>query len=168
MVGNAFCMQDDIDRARVLFPNAPVIAVNGASREVKALALFSYHPERFIEKGCEWIRHQRRRFGPGFTVHASKYVPGCPHVDHWWEGARGKGGSAWGARKLASLMGFGPVILCGCPLVPGNYANHRPGMIMTRAEVVGAYAFEIKADADWHEGCYSMSGATKEILGAPC
>ena len=74
---------------------------------------------------------------------------------------------AWGARKLAWLMGFEPVILCGCPLVPGNYAGHRPGMIMTRAETMEPYLREIAADVDWHEGAFSMSGATREILGEP-
>lgn len=152
-----------------MFPKAPVIAVNGASREVKALALFSYHPERFTERGYDWIRHQSRLYGPGFSVHGSKFVPGCPSVQFWWEDARGGGGSAWGARKLAWLMGFNPVVLVGCPLTPGNYAGHRPGMIMARVDVTEQYAAEIEADKDWHEGAYSMSGRTKEILGGlPC
>lgn len=139
--------------------------MNGAAREVKAIALFSYHPQRFIELGSEWIRHQRRLFGPGFTVHSSRMEPGMPYVNHWWQDARGGGGSAWGARKLAWLMGFYPVILVGCPLLPGNYASHRMGMNMTKPEIVRQYAAEIESDTDWHEGAYSMSGATREILG---
>ena len=168
MAGNAWCLEDDLARARAIYHDAPAIAVNGAAREVKAVALFSYHPERFIERGFEWARHQRRLFGDGFTIHGAKFVEGCPHVGHWWEDARGGGGSAWGARKVAWLMGFDPVILVGCPLVPGNYAGHRPGQIMTRPEVIEPYRLEIESDKDWHEGAYSMSGATRDILGEPC
>lgn len=141
------------------------MAVNGASREIRANFLFSFHPERFVECGSEWIRHQRRLFGSAFTVHGAKFLPNMPWVDFWWERARGKGGSAWGARKVAGLMGFSPVVLCGAPLVPMNYASHRMGMNMTKPEIVRQYASEIESDIDWHEGAYSMSGRTREILG---
>ncbi|MCR4306560.1 MAG: hypothetical protein NUV42_01175, partial [Candidatus Yonathbacteria bacterium] len=79
-------MYDDIERARSLFPSAPIIAVNGASREVKAIALYSCHPHRFVEKGSEWIRHQRRLFGEGFTVHSSNKAKhgDLPYVEYWW------------------------------------------------------------------------------------
>lgn len=167
MAGSAFNLRDDLARAWEIFPGAPVIAVNGASREVKALALYSCHPARFAEYGYDWIRHQSRLFGDGFTVHASRFVSGCDHVQHWWEDARGRGGSAWGARKLAWLMGFDPVVLAGCPLVPGNYAGHRPGMIMTKLPVVEGYCRDIEAETEWHEGAFSMSGRTAEILGVP-
>lgn len=168
VAGNAFCLHDDIARARKLFHDAPAIAVNGAAREVKAIALYSSHPERFVAPGFEWIRHQRRLFGDGFTVHASKFVPDCLHVQYWWEDARGGGGSAWGARKLAGLMGFDPVVLCGCPLVPGNYAGDRPGQIMTRLKVLEPMRREIEEDTAWHHGAYSMSGWTRNLLGEPC
>jgi len=160
--GNAFCLHEDLENARKIV-DAPIIAVNGASREIKAFALFSYHPQRFMEAPYSWIKKQQK-FGSDFTVHGSK-TEDLPFVDHWWEGARGNGGSAWGARKMAKLMGFDHVILCGCPLVPGNYAGHIPGDLMTRRAVVDQYAKEIEADTDWHDGVTSMSGATREILG---
>lgn len=165
VAGNAWCLHDDLAAARAKVGDVPVIAVNGAALDVKAIALFSYHPQRFIERGCEWIRHQRRLFGQDFSVHASKYEAGIPYVQHWWEDTRGGGGSAWGARKLAWLMGFDPVILVGCPLAPGNYTGHRPGLIMTKSEVVAQYASEIESDVDWRDGAFSMSGRTREILG---
>lgn len=158
--GNAFCLHEDLEEARKTV-DAPIIAVNGASREVKAFALFSYHPERFIEPPYSWIKRQQK-FGLDFTVHATKDLP---HVDHVWKGAKGHGGSAWGARKVAKLMGFEHIILCGCPLTPGNYAGYKLGDLMTRQEVVDRYANEIEADKEWHEGCTSMSGATRDILG---
>lgn len=165
--GSAACLHDDLERARKLFPVAAIMAVNGASREVRADFLFSYHPERFIERGSEWKRHQHRLFGNTFTVHGASFKPDMPWVDYWWDLARGGGGSAWGARKVAGLMGFSPVILCGAPLVPMNYTGHRPGMLMTKSEITDQYASEIASDTDWHEGAYSLSGKTMDILGCP-
>lgn len=165
VAGNAFCLHDDLAYVRELLPDAPVIAVNGASKEVKAIALYSSHPERMVARGFEWIRHQTRLFGPGFTVHGSAYVISCTHVEHWWEDARGDGGSAWGARKLAWLMGFDPVILCGCPLVAGNYADHSPSRIMNRDHIIDGLRQGIVDEPEWHDGCVSASGWTKEFLG---
>lgn len=167
VAGNAWCLHEDLENARKIVGDVPVIAVNGASREVKAVALFSFHPQRFVEKGCEWIRHQKRLFGPDFTVHASKYIENMPYVQHWWEDARGSGGSAWGARKLAWLMGFDSVILCGCPLLPGNYAGNKPGMIMAKEQYISPYRDQIAEDTVWHHGCFSMSGWTREFFGCP-
>ncbi len=164
MAGNAYCLHEDLEKAWAVYPAAPVIAVNGAAREVKAIALFSFHPERMVLGGYDWLGWQKRLFGP-VTVHGSKFVPGCPWVQHWWEDARGGGSSAWGARKLAWLMGFDPVVLCGCPLVPGNYAGYRPGLIMARMETIEPYRLEIASDTEWHQGAVSMSGWTKEFLG---
>ncbi len=169
VAGSAFCLHDDLARAWEVFPGAPVIAVNGAAREVKALALYTCHPERFVQYGYDWIKHQRRLFGDGFTVHSGLNLSAANrHVQHWWEDVRGPGGSAWGARKLAWLMGFGPVVLVGCPLVRGNYTGHRPGRIMTKLSVVEGFCRSIEADTEWHEGAFSMSGRTAEILSSPC
>ena len=71
VAGNAWCLHDDISEARKTWPDAPVIACNGAAREVKAIALYSRHPERFTEHPYDWIGRQRRKFGDGFTVHSS-------------------------------------------------------------------------------------------------
>ncbi len=167
VAGAAFNLHDDLARAWAIYPNAPVIAVNGASREVKALALYSCHPERMVAYGHDWIKHQKRLFGDDFTVHSGVFVAGCGHVDHWWEDVHGPGGGAWGARKLGWLMGFDPVVLVGCPLVPGSYAGHRPGKRMTKLAVVEGFCRSIASDTEWHEGAYSMSGRTAEILGMP-
>ena len=166
--GSAWNLHEDLAQARKTLGDVPVIAVNGASREVKAIALYSCHPHRFIEKGSEWIRHQRRLFGEGFTVHSSNKPKhgDLSYVQYWWH-IPGGGGSAWGARKIAKLMGFDTVVLCGCPLLPGNYTGHRPGMIMNKSEITDQYAAEIASDTDWHKGAYSMSGRTRGILGCP-
>ncbi len=157
VAGNAWTLHKDLEKAG----DYPVIAVNGAAKEVKAFALYSHHPERFV--ALHWIHWQRRNFGDGFTVNA----PGSgdlPYIDHWWPVKR-TGGSAWGARKVAKLMGFKKVILCGCPMEAGPYVgNHGLGGLMHRPEVVDNLFSQIEKDKEWHEGCISMSGRTKALL----
>lgn len=160
--GNAFCLSDDLERSRSFFPDAPIIAVNGASREVEAFALFSQHPERFVKFGHEWIRRQRK-FHNDFTIHASGKGE-LTYIDYWWSIKPG-GGSAWGARKMARYMGFNTVILCGCPLEIGNYISDKPGLLMTRQDVIDGLRSSIERDVEWHNGVYSMSGWTRELLG---
>lgn len=163
VAGSAFCLHEDLEKAKKILGDVPVIAVNGASREVKALMLVSQHPENFTARGAEWVRHQRRLFGDGFTVHSTKKLP---IVDYVWNLTH-RGGSAWIARRIAGLVGFEPVVLVGCPLVTGNYSGYRPGILMTKPVVVNQLLKQIAEDAEWLEGCYSMSGATRELLGCP-
>jgi hypothetical protein len=165
VAGSALCLHNDLARARAIVGDVPVIAVNAAAKEVKAVALFSQHPERF--KSFRWIERQAARFGAGFTVHGCKARPAMPWVDHWWEDARGGGSSAWGARKLAWLMGFDPVILCGAPLEPMAYVNHGIPQLMGDARTHEDFHRAIEAEPEWHEGVFSMSGWTREKFGEP-
>ena len=167
IAGSANCLFDDLRRARLLYgESVPVVAINGAAREVRAFILASQHPERMLAPGFEWARHQKRKFGPGFTIHA----PGEPqtdiaHVDYWWPVKRA-GGSAWFGRKVAGLIGFSPVVLCGCPIISGPYVgNHNIGGFMHRDDVVAELRKGIEADVEWHEGVFSMSGFTRDLLG---
>lgn len=164
VAGSAWCLGHDLEKARAVLGDVPVIAVNGASREVRAVALFSQHYERLLSS--RWIHHQQRRFGDDFTVH-SVGDHGPEYVHHWWP-IRRAGGSAWGARKVAALIGFDPVVLCGCPMQTGPYvAGHSIGGLMQREEVVSELRRQIKADRAWHEGCLSISGWTRDLLGTP-
>jgi hypothetical protein len=162
--GSAECLFDDIERAKSIFGDIPVIAVNGAAKLVPAIALYSKHPERFI--GRRWVEAQQRFFGKT-TVHADTKAttrPAC--VNYWWSGIWGVGGSAWDARKLAVGLGFSKVILCGCPLIAGRHVGSLGfGSFMHREDIVEGFRRKIEADTDWHENAYSMSGFTKELLG---
>lgn len=163
VAGFAACLHEDLQRAKA-FGDVPVIAINGAAGEVKAFALFSQHPECF--SGKRWIEKQKV-FGEDFTVHA-RGEGSFPWVDYWWL-TKGGGGSAWHARKVASLMGFDQIILCGCPLDPGPYTGgHNIGGFMHRQDVVDDLFNQVKDDKQWHKGAYSMSGRTRELLGEPC
>lgn len=156
--GNAWTLPDDLEKAFKLYKDPFIIAVNGAAKEIKANVLFSQHPEYFIEKG--WIRKQQR-FWDGFEVHS---IHEYPYVDKCWDIEKG-GGSAWLARKAASLMGFNNVVLCGCPMEVGPYVgNHNLGGLMYREDIVDELFTQIKNDVEWHKGVISMSGRTRDLL----
>ncbi len=170
MLGNAYCLHDDYQRAREIYAGAPVIVVNGAAGEVKAFALFTQHPRKFPQ----WIKAQRERFGDGFTTHAagkahlkSRWgnVERMPWVDFWWNNVASGGTSTWGARRMAGLMGFDLVVLCGMPLDKGGYSNGKMARDFNRPDLVEHYRQMIMRDEDWHKGVVSASGWTRDTFG---
>ena len=163
--GNGFPLADDLARARGLFPDAPAIAVNGAAKEVPAFALFTLHPEKMP---VLWAAEQRRRFGTGFTTHTGGKAErqDAPGIDHWWPEAAGRGTSTWAAAKMARLMGFDRIVLCGMPLEPGPYADGRPAFAFMRRQLEGYRAY-VAGDTAWHRGVSSLSGWTRDLFGEP-
>lgn len=172
--GNAWCLFEDFQAASRLRPDAPVIAVNGAARNVRASFLFTQHPRKFPT----WIEAQRSRFWSEFTTHAAGRahtrtnigvkIEDWPFVDHWWEGIATGGTSGWGARRLAAALGFTEVILCGMPLEPGGYAE---GGIASKSNrsvaTMQHYREQILADTAMHAGVVSLSGWTRDTFGRP-
>jgi hypothetical protein len=170
--GSAWTLHDDLDRARAVYPDAPVIAVNDAARSVQALAIFSMHP-----LGLEgWAIEQRQRFGDGCTVHSVVGTahrttnlglrPPMPWVDYWWEGVAHGGTSVWAARRLTKAMGFSLAVLCGAALSAGPYAHNGWQAAAWRDDgKIRHYRRLIERDIDFHPGARSMSGWTRELLG---
>ena len=175
---NGWTLPDDYANARLIFPHAPVIAVNDAAGAVRAFALFSLHPRKMVGWRAEQIK-----FCGGSGAHTSTHSAGVRHrrtnvgvdpddhdIDFWWMEALSTGSSGWSARKMARLMGFDRVILCGMPMQKGKYAPHTKGR-WNRAwqdqSTVKHYRRGIMEDADWHDGVFSMSGWTREVFGYP-
>ncbi len=163
VAGNAWNLLEDIDAARAIVGDVPIIACNGAAGHIKADYLYSAHPHRFV-KELYWIDRQRR-FHDDFTVHAGTFQKNMPWVEHWWAGARGGGSCVWGGRKVASLMGFDMVILCGAPIEVGGYCNDPLSKLMRLQSRIDEIRREIEEDTEWHKGVRSMSGWTREFLG---
>ena len=161
---NAWTFRDDYRRAREKFPRAPVIAVNGAAKEVEAFALFSLHPEKFRDL---WAPEQTQNFGAGFSTHSGGQSRTDRYADYLWPEAGGKGSSSWSARKMAGLMGFAPVILVGAPLSAGGYAHTTFSQFWHREDRIEFYRDYVARDRDWHDGVHSMSGWTREMFGEP-
>lgn len=168
--GNAWCLLEDVAAARQIFPAAPAIVVNGASGHVDGFALFSLHTLR-MER---WKATQQERFPGPLTLHsagnaetAARIQSTRPCVDHCWEGASGSGTSTWGARKMAGMMGFNLVVLCGMPLEIGPYQGRKMAKPFMNRDTVEHYRSSVAADESWHAGCRSMSGWTRSLLGEP-
>jgi len=164
---------DDLAALAAVRPDLPTIAVNAAAGHVKAFALYSQHFDR--EHLGKWVAAQCDAFGDDFTVHA----PGKPEwlghntrnyrwVDHWWPNVMSKGSSGWGAVLLAKAMGFREVILCGVPIDTQRYANGQPAPWWQRnTKTVKNFRKAIELDKDSRIGTYSLSGWTRDLLGAP-
>lgn len=167
--GSAFCLPEDYARARRIFPDAPVIAVKDASCYVPSFALFGLHPAKMpravagqLKINNEFTTHmsgsllERTRLGG-----ATSFRP-----DYWWPGCT-EGSSAWGARRMAAMMGFDTVVLCGAPLVQGGYIGGKISTSFRQEGIVKKYKDAIMRDVDFHAGVHSMSGWTREVFGAP-
>lgn len=169
--GFAPTLFDDLAEARALRPGASVLAVNRAATAIDAFAVFSLH--HGPEKLGRWVTVQRETFGPcevhghGLLTDLDKKRAAYPYVDYWWWEARGTGTSAWAAAKLAKLMGFSEVILCGVLLERAPYADGSFCRDFRRSNVLKIYRDYIKGDKNWHAGIYAMSGWPERYLGKP-
>lgn len=151
-----------------------MIAVNGAAARVKARHLFSLHPKDFVDR--HWMADQARLFGDGFDVNTAaldnprqvdpRRVE-CPFVDNWIRGAMTNGTSSWGAARMARILGYERILLCGVPMGPGPYFNNRMAPAFLVDDILEQYRDAIASDTEFHTGVRSMSGWTLEMFGGP-
>jgi hypothetical protein len=186
IIGSAPCVQADLAAARLLRPHADMIAVKFSVALVHACIAVTHHGEH----AERMKRLHRERWGDDVEIHAPKkvYRPEyLPFIDRIWPELSGVGGtSAWGAARIARLMGADEVILCGCPLVAAEYgdayhddtvaeaalwagAKQNRGEPWSNDHAVRQYQRQIESDVQQGlaEGIRSMSGWTRKTLGAP-
>lgn len=187
VVGSAPCLYDDIAKAREIYPHADLCLVNGAAAAVEdAQHVVAGHRS----KATLFIRERKRAFpnAKPVKVHATKLVhkPGADSaVTDWWPDVFDTGAtSAIKAAKMMLALGYLPVILCGCPMDGSGYysgdAILRGGPLKHDCPRVGdpsqqknmqivRYRERLRkyvARGDL-KGVHSMSGLTRELLGAP-
>ncbi len=151
------------------------------------------------EKAEFFARARRERFpnAPRWELFASSHPHRqkaaeqmFPSVTKWWPHECGVAAtSASKAAKIAFLMGFNEVILCGCPMdqpgyfegeadVPqhimceriGNHGISRQlGIPVQETRIIKGYREKLKilAATEFKNRVFSMSGFTKECLGLP-
>jgi hypothetical protein len=174
VAGFANTLQDDLARVADKRPGLPIIAVNKAAEHIKAFAVYSFHFDR--EKLGLWAAEQKKRFGEGVAI----FGPGkkdwlahnqrnYPYVDYWAPGTANQGSSGWCAARLARMLGFDEIILCGIPIEGRRYADRSPARYWQAGDTnaVAQFRKAIAADTDNHKGVYSMSGWTRDLLGVP-
>lgn len=202
VVGSAPCLFDDVERALKLRPFASMMLVNGACTAFEnAEHMLAGHEE----KAELFVRERKRVFpnAPAIKVH------GCchphrrqmmsemfPSVTDWHPHEMGVGAtSASKAAKIAFMLGYTEVILCGCPMdQPGYFPgeakvnqhimclrigdhgnafnlfkeNGKP-LPVQDARIIKGYRANLKllAAGEFKNRVFSMSGFTREQLGAP-
>ena len=194
VLGSAPCVHDDLERALELYPGAFLIAVNGACTIVENIgAMVAGHtskapafvkarreafpdlalPECWANWALPVARHPERRYP----------VKEYPQVTRWFDATHSLGAtSASKAAKMALTAGFGPVILAGCPLDDSGYdfadarVKHEAGCKRVGDPKWNAHktilryreAMRKLAESEFKGKVFSMSGFTREVLGAPC
>lgn len=172
VLGFSSHLQDDFARAKALRPDAEIIACNKAAGFTKAFAIFSQHVGP--DKLGVWAKWQREKFGDDFEVHGPGWIQRLdayrqryPYIDYVWPQAKGTGTSPWAAAKMAKMMGFSEIILCGVSLERGGYADGTLARDFRSDAVLKIYRGYIKKDVDWHAGVKAMSGWPREFFGEP-
>lgn len=190
VVGSAPCAHDDLAAARALFPDGEVLLVNGACTMIEdAEHMLAGHtdraeffaatrreafPDRPIRIHASWARHRQRRPEPPFD----KY----PSVTQWHGPEVSSGATSAGKAALIGLaLGYDPVVLCGCPLDGSGYSFDEayapydsscqrvgdPKMQNRRTIVRYRERMKQLAETTFRGRVFSMSGYTKQVLGAP-
>lgn len=151
------------------------------------------------EKAEFFARERRARFpnAPPWKLHACSHPHRLaaarelfPSVTDWHPHEIGVGAtSASKAAKLGFLLGYGEVILCGCPMdQPGYFSGeakvpqhvscqrigdhgiaHGLGIPVQETRIVKGYRARFKelAEGEFKGKVWSMSGFTKACLGLP-
>lgn len=195
VVGSAPCLFDDVKRALAIRPFASIMLVNGActaienaehvlaGHEEKA-GFFAAERKRVFPAAPPWRLHaccheKRRDMWKGLQ----------PAVTDWWPHEKGTGAtSASKAAKICFELGADEVILCGCPMnqpgyfegeakVPqhimceriGDHGKSRIGIPVQETRIVQGYRANLKklAETEFRGKVFSMSGFTRDCLGAP-
>lgn len=172
--GSAPCLFDDYNEALRHRPNAEVIAINDAASVIYADFLATLHPE-----DAEKFRAKSMTDNIIVISGQLRLVPS--EVDYWFTDCNSGGTTAGSAIKMARVMGFEEIILCGCPMSGGDgYFDAKPkpnkfgmssrfGNAPSDCRVVKTHQQRLCQEA--HEGDYqnvsSMSGFTREFFGPP-
>lgn len=159
---------DDLEAAP---EGLPVIAVNRAACVVPAFALFTLHREN-MDAWAEAQRGINETFevhvdGEGRRSRTTGRVQPCASADYVWRGLRRAGGSGFAATRLAKAMGFDRCILAGVPMTLADYADGRFARDWHKDRIVAKYRRQVLDCPQDHAGVTSLSGWTRDILGAP-
>lgn len=187
-VGSAPCLYDDVDRAFEIYPTAELMLINGACTTIgNAEHVLAGH----TAKAEEFQAARKSAFpdAPPWRLHANWNSPHkgtpraeCPSVTDWWGPEVSSGATSAGKAALIGIaMGFGRVILCGCPLDGSGYtfdeavvsqdvACRRVGDPTAQdVKIIKRYRDTMArlAATTFKGRVFSMSGFTKQVLGAP-
>lgn len=170
VIGGAECVNDDIAQALELFSPDAYYAVNDIGAHLERLDVWcTLHPEHMDK----WEEKRRLRgLGNGYEIVAPPANEVGMHgqkgrvarrVSYRWKDMRSSASSGIFATKVAIEDGFS-IVLAGIPMriEDGHFERHKPWSECT----------QFLSGFDWVKGklkgqVKSMSGMTREVLGAP-
>jgi hypothetical protein len=190
--GSAPCLFEDLALAREKFPGSELMLVNGACAAVEnAEHVLAGH----TDKAEQFARARRAAFPSAlpWRLHATRFVrrdpdrQRFPSVTDWWGPEFSSGATSAGKAALIGINGLlaEMVILCGCPMDGSGYF---PGESKIGAEIRHETACQRVGDSTKQDRTiirryrdtmaklaqttfkgrvFSMSGFTREVLGAP-
>lgn len=185
VVGSAPCLFEDVDAALKLRQFAAIMLVNGACT---ALANADHVLSGHSDKAEQFAAARRRRFpnAPPWRLHATTGNPtdaakGCPSVTDWHSQAFCTGATSIGKGAKIGLLalGFDEVILCGAPMDGSGYFKGEGTKTIDCLRIgdpanqghrsIDGYRrkFRDKLAPAFKGRIFSMSGYTREIVGAP-
>lgn len=191
VVGSAPGLYADLAAAQALCDDFEVLLVNGAGAAVEAaqhlLAGHTDKAEHFVAaRDAAFPLAMPYRVHATFTDRGGKQPP-AEHaaVTDWWPQSQFSSGatSAGKAARIGLALGFDRVILCGCPMdgsgyFPGESAGIGQLKACQRigdpakqaASTIRRYRERMAelAAGEFKGLVFSMSGWTREVLGAPC
>lgn len=185
VVGTGPSWKEDYEKAKIKFPKHKVALVGHAAKLLQGDFVFSDHYELL-----EVLQEDQSKFHNSFTTHScmSPVWEEYPEVDYWWDIKRPEGSTVESAIRIGLIMGFDPLILCGCPLEKAPFqteyyvtpdCHHWPpprdialyGKRMKKNTTEELEAMMQKSFRNnsifWKGKVFSMSGFTKRILGGP-
>lgn len=185
VVGSAPCLFDDVEKAQQMRPFAALMLVNGACTAIEHVEhVLAGHTDK-----AEMFAAGRRAKFPGTTwqLHASvdlRHIDEAkqlyPSVTDWHGKDICTGATSIAkAAKLGFKLGFDEIILAGAPMDGSGYSpsecvvKHNCKRVGDKASqthrVIEGYRLKLKklADGEFKHKVFSMSGYTRECLGAP-
>jgi len=185
---------EDIAAARELYPDADTITINEACGGVEniqhMLAGHTVKAEAFVEYRREKFPNWEQPIAVHASWHRLNEAPrdDYPSVTDWHGGDVITGASSAGkAIQIGLKLGYEPIILAGCPMNGSGYFNQaetdrfqKAFMKFGKCRRIGDAAeqqhrsiqkyrekFKELSDTVWKGKVFSMSGYTRDCLGAP-
>jgi hypothetical protein len=167
--GGALCVFEDLENALKLHPQATILGVNNAAAMVPQI-------DHVWTQHNNLAQEYKLKAGRPIKVHARAGIMGND-VDYWWGSMVGmKGSSGVVAAIWAKAMGFDTVILAGIPLSVGDtsyhcqYPDSKANRVFAPTNNIEHWQrfLGIHKELGRMDGVTSMSGYTRQVLGAPC
>lgn len=168
VLGGAACVHDDI--IAYTGPVDGVVAANDAGTITEQLdGWVSLHPQYWLKKG--WLASRAAKGHPPAPLytHDMRRAPeGAIETEYCFPGQEHSGSSGMFAAKVALIdLGFDRVVLCGVPMSQMAHftgethwdgTSHVPNRYLKRWALI---------PQEYMDRIRSMSGATRDLLGAP-